>query len=399
MKWITIFRRKKFVRPEVVAFPSASGALLQLLPPPVFQELLRNEPDPRKLYQRAAKVVGVAEEAIGREIAELLKLPFVATPDATSLLDLPPRYSLGEFRKRGSIPLFEKGRVVGAVCVDPALLKGCLDSQPPPKFVLSTWSGLTEALVSAQGMRKDTAKEEPYDIALQALRSILEEGMMYSTREISIVSAESSLSYRFPAEGGVAEGVVHSVARAPLLALIKGNIGEGLRIPGLEAVEFGIHLEGDSYLIRISSGEPKVIAIPPLRDIGQGECIAIVDDDESLLLVLRRFLEKEGYQVESFNSPREVIRSLRDRTLKPTVLLSDMHMPEMRGDELLQEIRSEKATHSLPVILLTSDEDPATHIRVLKAGADAYITKNSHPSIILAHIERVKERSALSRLV
>lgn len=400
MKWLKFFIKRKATKDhqQGVLFPSASHALSKVLPIPVYQDLLRNEPDRRRLLQRAAKVVGLTEEAMGREIAQLLGLPFITSPDPSSIANLPARYSLAEFRRRGSIPLIEGGRVIGAACVDPALLEGCLDPHPRPKFILSTWDALVQALVAVNDLKGKN--EEVHELGLKALQCILEEALTYSAREIIISGEEGSLQYRFPVEGDLmAEGVVHAAATAPLQALLRGNIGDGLRLPTLDAVEFSVQIDrGNGFTLKISSGASNVISLPtsiPAPEPVEAETIAIVDDDPSLLLVLKRFLEKEGFRVVSYTSPLDVLDALVSKRERPIVLLSDMHMPQMKGDELLKRIREDASICSTPVILLTSDEDPATHIRVLRAGADAYVTKNSHPSIILAHIGRVKERASL----
>ena len=74
------------------------------------------------------------------------------------------------------------------------------------------------------------------------------------------------------------------------------------------------------------------------------------------------------------------------QNIKPDLVISDIMMPNMNGDELCSKIKSNINTSHIPVILLTALNDKDNIIRGLKTGADEYITKPFDISILKAKI-------------
>lgn len=103
--------------------------------------------------------------------------------------------------------------------------------------------------------------------------------------------------------------------------------------------------------------------------------ILIIDDQPANLEVLEGFLEMEGYlHYTSTRNPVEGI-ALVD-TLLPDLILLDLHMPQMSGIEVLDQLRERYGTERfLPVIILTADITPEAKERALEAGAKDFLTK------------------------
>ncbi len=80
--------------------------------------------------------------------------------------------------------------------------------------------------------------------------------------------------------------------------------------------------------------------------------IMVVDDDEGMLLTVKRMLAPEGYDVITAVSGRECLMKLRNKT--PDCLLIDIMMPEMDGWMLLREIRRNPRVKDVPVIIVTA---------------------------------------------
>ena len=59
----------------------------------------------------------------------------------------------------------------------------------------------------------------------------------------------------------------------------------------------------------------------------------------------------------------------------PDLVLLDVHLPDMSGEEVLEHLRASAGTASVPVIVLSADATSAHKARMLAAGADAYLTK------------------------
>ena len=63
------------------------------------------------------------------------------------------------------------------------------------------------------------------------------------------------------------------------------------------------------------------------------------------------------------------------RELHPALILLDLHLPDIGGDHILQQLRDDPATAAIPVVILSADATPGQVQRLLTAGASAYLTK------------------------
>jgi len=101
--------------------------------------------------------------------------------------------------------------------------------------------------------------------------------------------------------------------------------------------------------------------------------ILLIDDDEMGLDMLERRLHREEFNVETANCGAAAIE--RIEVEKFDVILLDLMMPDMSGDEVLEKIRASKKTGNAVVIMLTADSDRESVNRCLTCGADDYIVK------------------------
>ena len=103
--------------------------------------------------------------------------------------------------------------------------------------------------------------------------------------------------------------------------------------------------------------------------------IALVDDEESILISVSMALEQEGFEVDTFNNGEEAILGFENKTYD--LGLFDIKMPRMTGNELLMKIRSSKNLElkNMPIIFLTSKDQEQDEIIGLRMGAADYIKK------------------------
>jgi DNA-binding response OmpR family regulator len=80
--------------------------------------------------------------------------------------------------------------------------------------------------------------------------------------------------------------------------------------------------------------------------------ITIVDDEPHVLRVLKLSLERAGYDVSSFSNGEDALYGLRESL--PDVLITDIHMPRMTGEELCQHIQLEMPDREFLIFVLTS---------------------------------------------
>jgi len=112
--------------------------------------------------------------------------------------------------------------------------------------------------------------------------------------------------------------------------------------------------------------------------------ILIVEDSRTQAEKLKYMLEEHDFHVVVAHNGQEALETLRRR--KPTLVISDITMPEMDGYELCRRIRADDQMAELPVILLTGLSDPEDVFKGLECGADNFITKPYEQNNLLARI-------------
>jgi DNA-binding response OmpR family regulator len=99
--------------------------------------------------------------------------------------------------------------------------------------------------------------------------------------------------------------------------------------------------------------------------------ILVVDDEPEVRTLMEHFLTERGYEVRIAENGRLGLQAFE--TFNPDVVLLDMHMPEMDGLETLKHLVARAP--SLPVIMVTVNDDVATTSRLLELGAADYVPK------------------------
>ncbi|MFJ5370860.1 response regulator transcription factor [Bosea sp. CER48] len=99
--------------------------------------------------------------------------------------------------------------------------------------------------------------------------------------------------------------------------------------------------------------------------------VLVVDDEPPIRKLLRVGLGTEGYTISEAGNARDAIARIEAE--EPDLVLLDLGLPDMTGQELLRLWRSEGRT--LPIVILSSRTDEAGIVQALEAGADDYVTK------------------------
>ena len=99
--------------------------------------------------------------------------------------------------------------------------------------------------------------------------------------------------------------------------------------------------------------------------------ILVVDDEPEVRTLMEHFLTERGYEVRIAENGRLGLQAFD--AFMPDVVLLDMHMPEMDGLETLKHLVARAP--SLPVIMVTVNDDVATTSRLLELGAADYVPK------------------------
>jgi FixJ family two-component response regulator len=109
--------------------------------------------------------------------------------------------------------------------------------------------------------------------------------------------------------------------------------------------------------------------------------IAIVDDENSVRKALERLLRSAGLDVESFSSGQDFLDA--DESSVDCLVL-DLHMPNLSGFDVLQEL--DRRSNKLAVIVVTGHDTPEARARVLAGGAAAYLLKPVNDEVLLEAI-------------
>lgn len=121
--------------------------------------------------------------------------------------------------------------------------------------------------------------------------------------------------------------------------------------------------------------------------------VLVVDDEENLRLVLRTFLKRDGYEVETAASGIEALSLVE--TFGPDFILTDVRMPKMGGLDLLSTLKAKGIESTVIVMSAYGNVDLA--IEAMKAGAYDYIQKPFKAEEVLLTLRKAVEREALRR--
>ena len=117
--------------------------------------------------------------------------------------------------------------------------------------------------------------------------------------------------------------------------------------------------------------------------------ILIVEDDADISALLVKIMEGAGYQVRQAFSGTEALFCM-ERELADCVLL-DLMLPGMTGEEVLEQIRQEQKKE-MPVLILSAKVSVQDKVKLLRLGADDYITKPFDPEEVIARVEAAMRR-------
>ncbi|WP_088343862.1 MULTISPECIES: phosphate regulon transcriptional regulator PhoB [Rhodomicrobium] len=120
--------------------------------------------------------------------------------------------------------------------------------------------------------------------------------------------------------------------------------------------------------------------------------ILIVEDVESLALLLRYNFEAEGYQVTVAPDGNEAELAVSEDP--PDLIVLDWMLPGQSGLELARRWRGNRSTRGIPIIILTARGEEADRIRGLTTGADDYVVKPFSVPELMARIKAIMRRSS-----
>lgn len=121
--------------------------------------------------------------------------------------------------------------------------------------------------------------------------------------------------------------------------------------------------------------------------------ILVIDDEEKILDLVKRYLEQEGFTVFTATTGAEGLELARQQNVDLVVL--DLLLPDISGYDVCRELQREK---NLPIIMLTAKSEEVDKLLGLELGADDYITKPFSLRELTARIRAVLRRTSASTI-
>ena len=119
-----------------------------------------------------------------------------------------------------------------------------------------------------------------------------------------------------------------------------------------------------------------------------GERILIVDDEAHIVELVRLYLEREGFRVDSASDGAQGLRL--NSELRPALVILDLMLPEVDGLEVCRQVRAES---DVPIVMLTARDEDIDKIVGLELGADDYLTKPFNPRELVARVKAILRRT------
>jgi two-component system phosphate regulon response regulator PhoB len=123
-----------------------------------------------------------------------------------------------------------------------------------------------------------------------------------------------------------------------------------------------------------------------------GKQILVVEDERPIREMIAFGLRRAGFEVREAEDVRSARTQLADR--RPDLVLVDWMLPDMSGLELTRQLKRDRETRELPIIMLTARAEEGDKVAGLEGGADDYVVKPFSPRELVARIQAVLRRSA-----
>ena len=122
--------------------------------------------------------------------------------------------------------------------------------------------------------------------------------------------------------------------------------------------------------------------------MNENKKVVVIDDDPSVQEVVRGYLERDGYVVYIADNGRDGLALAEQK--KPGLVVLDLMLPDVPGEEICREIRSRS---DVPILMLTAKASEEERVRGLALGADDYLVKPFSPRELVARVRAILRRA------
>ncbi len=141
------------------------------------------------------------------------------------------------------------------------------------------------------------------------------------------------------------------------------------------------HDKHDDQLSKLQAPPPKVL---------------VIDDDEHFLKLVKKVLENHKMNVFTARNVAEAREEIKK--VKPEIIVSDLRMPGIKGDEFMRELQSDPVTTDIPFIFVSADRDPGARVSTFANGATDFLTKPIYMDELVARINALVRKNRTVRI-
>jgi CheY-like chemotaxis protein len=411
----------------------------ELVPRSVLKQVVASSNDRRQWGVLAAAWIGVSERELMQAVARHLKVDFferVPAVDVSFLVTDPARV-LEALRRSAAVPVMEGGSVVRFISVDPAEVRGCPLFDGRQELAIGCWSDISLALDLAErslAERERTMQEvearRKDDLSRKVIEVLVQEAAAHGATSVEVLAGDDIPRYQFVTlDGKRGHGNIHKAVISDLtryLAQVEGTPYESASRGSIVVRSLGsLSAFRLSWIADASVPEPTADGTafrrPPAADCDKPRAesedlepgapvrgfddsfrrdaaldervpVMVVDDNPMFCRVLERLLHRDGYVPWFAENGEVALEKLEGaQNSLPRAIICDLHMPVMNGKELLAKLRSVPRYASIPVVMLTSDDDVEAEVSLLGTGADAFVSKTKDPRILCAQVRRLTQ--------
>jgi DNA-binding response OmpR family regulator len=135
----------------------------------------------------------------------------------------------------------------------------------------------------------------------------------------------------------------------------------------------------------IDHNQPHLIS--PRKDLAMASRILIVDDERDLSQMMAELLTDAGFETRSADSGQQALTDIQADP--PDLVLLDVNMPELDGFEVAAMLKSDPATATIPIIMVSGHDGRGSRMIGLESGAEDYLAKPVDPAELLAKIRNL----------
>jgi two-component system phosphate regulon response regulator PhoB len=120
------------------------------------------------------------------------------------------------------------------------------------------------------------------------------------------------------------------------------------------------------------------------------DSVLVIEDEADVLELVRYHLSKAGFRVLVARDGRAGLDQAR--TAKPDIIVLDLMLPEMHGEEVCRQLKAGRDTAAIPVIMLTAKAQPEERVAGFELGADDYVAKPFSPRELVLRVQALLRR-------